>query len=65
MYWGFRQPEPHWEALSPRIWKMMSSGSGVTVPSFTAELVSPLVHADVRFWLIDAKADASPNFASR
>ena len=44
---------------------MMSSGSGVAVPSSTAELVSPLVHADVRFWLIDAKAELSPNYASR
>ena len=66
MYSGRRQPDPHRLAtLLPRIWKMMSSGSGVAVPSSTPELVSPLVHADVRFWEIDAKADVSPNAASR
>ena len=42
----------------------------VDAPRFWAtqhkdELVSPLVHADVRFWEIDANADVSPNRASR
>ena len=66
MYSGRLQPSPHRaETLLPRIWKMMSSGSGVAVPSSTAEPVWPLVHADVRFWEIEANADVSPNPESR
>ena len=49
---------------SPRIWKMMSSGS-VAVPSPAPELVWPAVHADVRFCAIDANLAASPKRWSR
>ena len=42
---------------------MMSSGSSA-VPS-SAELVWPLVHAEVRFCVMLAKLELSPNFESR
>ena len=49
MYSGFRQPVRRTWELVARIWKMMSSGSGVACRR-SRRLVSPLVHADVRFW---------------